>query len=253
MIMDVPQPVPQTAAAEAAPHPGAAPSAAAAAPTAVAAAATAQPGAPGAGAELVQRVLRVAWLSVGLGTFIEVLLLTVAAYAGTAGDSPKPFVADLVQKVSWSFLVCVGIAFGTAAAKARGAVMGLLGLVSAPVAFTTARSLHKGVAHALGLAAGAAAGPSPLVIAALKAAEYGLLGAALGRLGKRAGAGIGLYAGLGALVGVVFGGGILGLTVAAGAKADLASLVGRGINEVLFPVGCALVLYASEAVGKRLG
>jgi hypothetical protein len=30
------------------------------------------------------------------------------------------------------------------------------------------------------------------------------------------------------------------------------SLLARGINEVLFPVGCSLVLYASEAVGKRL-
>ncbi|MGH9361605.1 MAG: hypothetical protein ACRD2T_06780, partial [Thermoanaerobaculia bacterium] len=201
--------------------------------------------------DLWRTVLRVAWLAIGLGIALEVLLLTVAAYTGTQGSSPRPFVADLVHKVSWSFLVCVGLALGTVAGKARSAVMGFLGLVSAPLAFATSKALHKGAAEALGLAA-AAGGPSPLLIALLKAVEYGVLGAALGRLGKRARGRVGGYVGLGLLTGFVFGGAMIVVTVAAGAKADLASLLARGINEVLFPVGCSLVLYASEAIGKRL-
>ena len=202
--------------------------------------------------DLMRTVLRVAWLSIGLGIALEVLVLTVAAYSGTQGSSPKPFVADLAQKVSWSFLVCVGLAFGTAAGKARSAVMGFLGLVSAPIAFTAAKSLHKGVAAAMGLAGTAAAGPSPLLIALLKAIEFGFLGAALGRLGKGARGSLGSYVALGLLTGLVFGGTILGVTVAAVAKADLVSLLSRGINEVLFPLGCSLVLYAADAIGKRL-
>lgn len=222
------------------PAPAAAPRAAAAA---VAASST---------GDLMRTVLRVAWLSIGLGVALEVLVLTVAAYAGTQGSSPKPFVADLAHKVSWSFLVCVGLAFGTAAGKARSAVMGFLGLISAPVAFAVARSLHKGVAAAMGLAGTVAAGPSPLLIALLKAIEFGFLGAALGRLGKGARGSPGSYVALGLLTGLVFGGTIIGMTVAAGAKADLASLLSRGINEVLFPLGCSLVLYAADAIGKRL-
>ena len=31
-----------------------------------------------------------------------------------------------------------------------------------------------------------------------------------------------------------------------------ATVVARSVNELLFPVGCALVLYASDTLGKRL-
>lgn len=31
-----------------------------------------------------------------------------------------------------------------------------------------------------------------------------------------------------------------------------AEVVSRGVNEVIFPVGCALILYSAGAVGKRL-
>jgi hypothetical protein len=221
-------------------------------PAPAAAAYVSTPAAAASTGDLMRTVLRVAWLSIGLGMALEVLVLTVAAYTGTQGSSPKPFVADLAHKVSWSFLVCVGLAFGTAAGKARSAVMGFLGLISAPVAFTAAKSLHKGVAAAMGLAGTVAAGPSPLLIALLKAMEYGFLGAALGRLGKGARGALGSYVALGILTGLVFGGTIIGVTVAAGAKADLVSLLSRGINEVLFPLGCSLVLYAADAIGKRL-
>jgi hypothetical protein len=203
--------------------------------------------------ELWRTVLRVAWLSVGLGLVLEVLLLMLAAYSGTAGSSPKPFVSDLAQKVSWSFIVCVGLALGTTASKARSGIMGLLGLVSAPAAFSAARAIHKGVGQALGVAA-AAGGASPFLLAAMKAAEYAVLGSVLGgltRRGKTAGAG--LYLAAGAAIGLTFGSAIVFLLARAAAKpmgpVDLAA---RAINEVLFPIGCSLVLYGAEALGKRV-
>jgi hypothetical protein len=206
-----------------------------------------------ASGELWRTILRVAWLSIGLGLLLEVLLLLLAAYSGTGGASPKPFVSDLVQKVSWSFIVCVGLAFGSTASKARSGVMGLLGLISAPLGFTIARSLHKGVNQALGVA-GAVGGASPFLIAGLKALEYGVLGAALGAVTKRQGGGsLGAHLGTGAAIGITFGGAILAVLARAAVNpmtpVDLAA---KGINEVIFPVGCSLVLYVAEAMGKRL-
>jgi hypothetical protein len=218
-----------------------------------------------ASGDLWRTILRVAWLSIGLGLLLEVLLLLLAAFSGTGGHTPKPFVSDLVQKVSWSFIVCLGLAFGSTAGKARSGLMGrsgmmgrsgtmgLLGLISAPLGFTIARSLHKGVNQALDVA-GAVGGASPFLIAGLKALEYGVLGAALGAVTKRQGGGtLGAHLGTGAAIGITFGGAILAvLARAAVTPMTPVDLAAKGINEVLFPVGCSLVLYAAEAMGKRL-
>jgi hypothetical protein len=206
-----------------------------------------------AAGELWRTVLRVAWLSVALGLALELLLLVLAAYTGTGGTTPKPFIADLAQKVSWSFIVCVGLAFGTAAGKARTGVMGLLGLISAPLGFNVARAVHKGVSQAIGVA-GAAGGASALLLAGLKAAEYGVLGAALGSLARRQRVpGLGTHLGTGAAIGLTFGVAIVTVLARAAAKpmgpVDFAA---KGINEVLFPIGCSLVLYAADAMGKRM-
>jgi hypothetical protein len=201
---------------------------------------------------LWSQVLRVAWLSIGLGLLLEVVLLILAAYADAAGASPKPFVADLAQKISWGFIVCAGIAFGSTASKAREATMGLLGLLSAPAGFAVARAVHKGVGAALGLAGPASAGGFPFLIAGLKALEYGLLGAAIGWIGKKAW-GLGAHVLTGALIGLTFGGVILWALAAASPGPDpLVTLLSRGVNELLFPVGCSLVLYASGVFARRL-
>lgn len=207
--------------------------------------------APAAGSELWRKVLRVAWLSIGLGILLEILLLVLAAFAGTAGSSPKPFISDLFQKVSWSFIVCVGLAFGTTASKARAGVMGFLGLISAPLGFSIARAVHKGVGQALGVAA--TGGAFPFLIAIVKGIEYGVLGAALGWLTRRGGTSLGVHLGTGAAIGLTFGTAIVALLVrSAATPPTLVDLAARGINEVLFPVGCSLVLYAADAMGKRL-
>ncbi|MES1242150.1 MAG: hypothetical protein ABUT39_11065 [Acidobacteriota bacterium] len=206
---------------------------------------------PGA-APLWPTVLRVAWLSIGLGLALEVLLLVLAAFTDTAGAGPKPFLSDLAQKISWSFIVCVGLAFGTTAAKAKEGVMGLLGLISAPLGFAVARAVHKGVKDALGVAGGAAAGASPFLIGGLKGIEYAVFGALLAWIGKRA-MGLGAHVGAGLAIGLTFGIAIVAATVqAAAAPSTPVDLAAKGINEVMFPVGCALVLYASGAMAKKL-
>jgi hypothetical protein len=206
-------------------------------------------------ADLWPTILRVAWLSIGLGIALEIILLVLAAYTDTAGASPKPFLSDLAQKISWSFIVCVGLAFGSTAAtpaRAKGKAMGFLGLISAPLGFAAAKAVHKAVKDALGVAGTAAAGASPFLIGGLKGVEYAIFGALLAWIGKRSPS-LGAHVGAGLAIGLTFGIAIVAVTVqAAAAPPTAVDLVAKGVNEVMFPVGCALVLYASGAMAKRL-
>jgi len=56
----------------------------------------------------------------------------------------------------------------------------------------------------------------------------------------------------GAATGLVFGGTITALTwqavSAGGAVPELARIVGVGVNELLFPIGCALVIFLGRFV-----
>src|SRR5438309_5966989 len=81
--------------------------------------------------ELVTKVLHAAWLAILLGVLIEAALLILANVFSTY-QTIAPFVSDLVQKISWSMIVCAALAVGTAASKLQGAVMGVIGLLAAP-------------------------------------------------------------------------------------------------------------------------
>jgi hypothetical protein len=139
-----------------------------------------------ASAGLGSTLFRVAWLAILLGFAMEILLLLF-----TAGFEILPgfrsVLADLIGKVSWSALVCAGLAIGTAASKVRAPFMGLLGLLAAPIAFHVSRTLQQGMAKTLEVAAaGAPVGTYTLILLALlKAVEYGCLGAAIGWIGRR--------------------------------------------------------------------
>ena len=194
-------------------------------------------------------LLRASWMSILVGIAIELALLALAAGSGS-WTSWKPVVADLVQKVSWSTIVCVGLAIGTGAARSRAATMGGLGLLAAPLAFAAARSLHKGAASALSLSG--PGGAFPYGIALLKALEYACLGAALGRLSTRA-ARARAYVSVGLACALTFGTSIVVVMAAGAAKPlETSDVVARSVNELLFPVGCSLVLYAAGSLGKRL-
>jgi hypothetical protein len=196
-------------------------------------------------------LLRVAWLAILLGLLLQLALLLVAVGFGTA-PSPGPLLAETLKTVSWSLLVCVGVALGRVAAKGRMPLEGVTGLLAAPVALTAANTVQKGVAEAVD-AAGVPAGPAPLWVLAIKAAEYACLGLALNWVGRRAWHSALGHLAVGLLVGVVFGGLFLAV-VARSAPTPLATsaLLARGLNELLFPVGCALVVFIADVLRAHL-
>jgi hypothetical protein len=203
--------------------------------------------------ELTTTLLNVAWMSVLLGVGMELILLVVAAGFGKSAEI-KAVVADLVQKISWSTLVCSGVALGTAVTKMRAPVMGLAGLVSGPLAFYFAKIMHKSATQALSVAGpAAAAAPSAVVLAAIKGAEYCVLGFAIGSLARNSNAGLRVHALTGFVVGLLFGGLTLYLVITQSANpVPAVGLVSRAVNEIIFPVGCSLVLYSAQRVGERL-
>ena len=200
-----------------------------------------------------QSLMQVGWLAVLLGLTIEVILVVLAAGFGTLKGA-YPVLADLVQKISWSAIVCLGIAVATMAQKARGSLMGLAGLLAAPFAFVVARSLHKGAIAALGVAAAARPGPSLILIGLLKGLQYGSFGLALNWVEKKPWGKLAAYLATGLAAGVVFGGMMLALVIqAAPQMPPFPVLVSSATNEVLFPVGCALVIYVSKIMKKMRG
>ncbi len=195
-------------------------------------------------------LLRIAWLAILLGLVMEGLLLLLGTGFGNLLGLGS-IVADLVKNVSWSVFVCVGLALGTTLSKMRLPAMGLLGLLTAPLAFEVSRVLHKGTLQAL---AGIGGGDdlSPFLVALIKGLEYGCLGMAVAWLGRRPWGGATAHLAAGLMVGLVFGGLILLLLMGSSPQPPAAELASRGMNEVLFPVGCSLVLYSAGALGERV-
>jgi hypothetical protein len=192
-------------------------------------------------------LLRVAWLAILLGLLLQLAVLLVAVGFGK-GISPRPVLAETLKTVSWSLLVCVGVALGRVAAKGQVPLEGVTGLLAAPLALTAANTVQKGVAEAVD-AAGVPAGPVPLWVLAIKAAEYACLGLALNWVGRRAWHSALGHLAVGLMVGVVFGGVFLAVIVqSAPTPLSTSALLARGLNELLFPVGCALVVFIAEVL-----
>ncbi len=208
------------------------------------------PAAPSAPPSLGATLLRVAWLAVVLGFIMEGLLLLVGAGFGDSLGLGK-VAADLVRNVTWSAFVCVGLAVGTTVAKAQLPLAGLAGLLAAPAAFEVSRVVHKGTLEALAVS-GDVTSPPPLLIAGIKGLEYACLGIAVAWLGTRSWGGVVAHAGLGLLIGIVFGGALVTTTLVFVPDPATSALVSQGLNELLFPVGCSLVLFSAGALGKKV-
>jgi hypothetical protein len=200
--------------------------------------------------ELGATLLHVAWLAVILGLVMEVLLLVLGGALGEALGL-KPFVADLVRNVTWSVFVCAGLAVGTTVVKARAPLMGVLGLISGPLAFEISRVFHKGTLQALAITGGGGDAVSPVLVAVIKGIEYGCLGLGVGWVSQRRWGGAAAHVAVGLLVGLTFGGVQLALASGATPPPLTSDLFVQGVNEVLFPVGCSLVLFSAGALGKK--
>jgi hypothetical protein len=194
---------------------------------------------------------RVAWMAIGLGLLMELVFVGIDFFTG-ANSEVRTLIADSVQKVSWSFFVCIGLALGTAASNAKITWMGLAGLFAAPIAFAIARVLHKSAHQAL-QAAGSLQSkfrPSPYEMASVKALEYAFLGIALAWLATRSRSTFRNHFFVGLTAGLVFGGTIVVWRGVSGAPTP--SLIALSANEFLFPIGCSCVLFASRALGKHV-
>ncbi len=198
------------------------------------------------------RLLRVAWLSIILGLAIEAVLVIIAEAFGQNG-STQPLIADIVQKISWSFLVCMGLAIGTTIAESLPAASGVVGLLVTPLAFYIARGLHRGAIQTLGLVERSSDSIPPLLLAALRGVEYGCLGALIGWAIRRNRGTARTHLAIGFVTGLVFGGAFLVLrSESAAVRLALAGVLALGVNELIFPIGCAFVLYTARALEKRL-
>lgn len=201
--------------------------------------------------KVVRAVFHTSWMAILLGIFIEIVLVIVATFGGTFSDV-RPFVADLFQKVSWGFLVCVALVLSTATSRFRVPAMSIAGLLVAPAAVIIARAIHFGARYAMGLPVNAA-GPSPLAIAAIKSVEYACLGATLAFIARYAWGRALTHIAVGLLFGILFGGVVLALSVKTAATAVPAlALVAQGLNELIFPVGCALITFTGQFFGRLL-
>jgi hypothetical protein len=189
---------------------------------------------------------RVAWWAILLGLVMEALLLLLRL---DKLPELQPL-AESLGKVTWSLLVCLGLGVGKVLSEDKAFWMGLAGLVSAPVAFTAAQAVQRAVTELTSSVEAAPMTADMLAVAALRGVEYLILGAILAVLAQRKSRPR-LYLAAGLAVGVVFGCILLFVTPAA--VGSLAELLGWAVNELLFPMGCALVLYGAGVIGKTVG
>jgi formate/nitrite transporter FocA (FNT family) len=194
----------------------------------------------------------IALLAIVLGIVIQILIL-VAKLSGGLRIPGVNFLVDLAQGVTWSLLVCTGVAIGTSVLKARAALAGILSAIFAPVAIGLAKAVQRMVAGLLDVAEQQAI-LSLGSVSLLRAVEYGALGFLLGTLAQKSEKRFHRYLVAGLAVGVVLGGAVLGLTAYFARRDGLpfgSTQVATGvINEIVFPVGCAIVIYAGQLVGR---
>jgi hypothetical protein len=203
---------------------------------------------------ILKRIAIIALCAIALGFAMQGLILVVKMSSGAPFPGARLLV-DLAQGVTWSFLVCTGVGIGTSIMKARAALVGLLGLICAPLAIAAAKSSQKVMASMVGAA------DQPVIlslatISGLRAIEYGLLGWWLGTLARREVSRAVPYLSAGALLGVTFGGAIAVLTyhvaVSKGLAPALPQILGTVVNEVVFPIGCAFVIYIGQLISQHV-
>ncbi len=197
-------------------------------------------------------IFHTSWMAFVLALVIQIILIGIVSIGGMP-DNFKPFLADFVNRLSWGFLVCIALTVGTTATKFRTPLMGLLGLLFAPVAFIAARILGSGTGQLLGVPPAPADGTSPIITGAIKSVQYGILGTGLGFVSQYSWGRALTHIGVGLFAGVVFGGAILIYALqAAGSAVPVLQVVGRAANELLFPIGCALIMFLTQSFSRLL-
>lgn len=196
------------------------------------------------------RLLHIAWLAILVGVGLELLLLAVASARGEAFDGVKT-AASALRSVSWSSLVCVAIGWAQGVQPLSAARNALTGFIAAPLAVIAARAVHK---EALVLLSNPAPGANvfePVFPLVLRAIEYLIFGWWFARVSARslsARAHVQVGATLGAAATLAQ---FAQRWVSGGAAPALGPFVPVALNELVFPIGCALVLYGSSLKSRR--
>ncbi|HWK68852.1 MAG TPA: hypothetical protein VNS34_28335 [Rhizobiaceae bacterium] len=203
---------------------------------------------------VVRRVATIALLAIVLGFVMQGLILCAKLLSGGGFPGARLFV-DLTQGVTWSLLICAGVGIGTSIAKTRQALAGLLSALFAPIALSAAKSAQKMVADAIGVVDQPGA-LSLVTISTLRAVEYGILGWLLASLVQKDIRHARPYVATGTAVGLVFGGTIAALSYYAatvkGMSPSAAQISASLVNEIVSPIGCAVVIYLGQLVGRNL-
>ena len=205
--------------------------------------------APEVASRTLKRLMWAVWAAILLGLAVQTLILLAKIGAGAAFPGIR-WLPDVLGGVAWSVIVCGGVALGVAMAEVRAVLMGALGFIAAPLAFTIAKGVQRGM-QGLVEAPVDKLGPLFFAIAGVKAVEYAVLGGLLAYLILKTPNRLWPFILTGAAVGAVFGGGVVWLTLAQSTPKQPA-LVGLVVNETIFPMGCALVIYLSFHAGRHV-
>jgi hypothetical protein len=175
------------------------------------------------------------------------LIELVVAATRTAMDAhARGLIAETTSGITWSLLVCFGVAAGSALSRVSTFAAGAIGFVAAPVALIAAKAVQAGVSEFLDQASSTLP-PGFALIAAAKACEYGGLAYVLARLAHTGTDAVAPHLLAGLAAAASFG----TIVVAIAAKApnpDLAppAVATTAINEMLFPLGCVAAVYLTR-------
>jgi hypothetical protein len=203
-------------------------------------------------------VLRAAWLSVVLGIVIEIGVLSVLLTSGNAGGI-RIEIANAAERVSWPVLICVAIVFAQASGRAIASAstlpltMGGAGFLAAPLTVAFTKVLQKGMTTVLGATSTSVDLQILMVIGVVRALEYASLAGTVAVLQRRSRFNAWRCALVGIIVGVIFGGIALMLTVGRRDDPRFSQYLAASVNEIILPMGCALILYGSKIMAGRLG
>lgn len=194
-------------------------------------------------------LLKIVYMTIALGVAIEVaqyILLLVLQN----GSPLKQFIADFAGKVTWTYIVCAAIALATALTGSM-AKTGLAALVSVPVGLYLATIIHKQALSKFGLDT-AIAGSFSFVPVAIKALEYGILGILFPLFIKK-GKSFSHFILTALAAGIIFGMcQVIYKISSAAAEIPLAKLLPLFLNELIIPVGCSCIIYASKVLALNL-
>lgn len=192
------------------------------------------------------------WMAIILGLLVQAAVF--AAKVGAGGNVPgAQLFVDVASGVTWAVVVCGGVAIGTAASRNVSPTMGLLGLAFAPLAFAAAKAMQRGMGGFVGLPPEAL---TPLLFqtGAVKAVEYALLGFILGRIIRTPKSTLTNHTLIGLGFGVVFASVLVWLlfyNAAPGSAVPAPRVAGTAANELIFPMGCSMVLYWVSQLATR--